>query len=135
MADGAVAALTADRRAPYAVLEVDDLHVAAVAEAVEPEVVVLLNLSRDQLDRGTEVRAVAAALSAALIRNPHTAVVANADDPLVVWVAVPLCTTVWVAAGSGWQGDSGSYPRCGEVPDTSSPWWRCRCDLRRPRPR
>src|SRR6476659_9117410 len=104
MADGAVAALTADRTAPYAVLEVDELHVAAVAEAVEPEVVVLLNLSRDQLDRGTEVRAVAAALSAALIRNPHTTVVANADDPMVVWAATPARNTAWVAAGSGWQG-------------------------------
>ena len=60
-----------------------------MAEAVEPEVVVLLNLSRDQLDRGTEVRVVAAALSAALIRNPHTTVVANADDPMVVWAAAP----------------------------------------------
>lgn len=95
----------------------------------------LLNLSRDQLDRGTEVRAVAAALSAALIRNPRTTVVANADDPMVVWAAAPACTMVWVAAGSGWQGDSGSCPRCGEGLDTSSQWWRCRCDLRRPRPR
>src|SRR5690349_4402179 len=134
MTDGVVAALTADRRAPYAVLEVDELHVAAVAEAVEPELVVLLNLSRDQLDRGTEVRAVAAALSAALSRNPHTTVVANADDPMVVWAAVPARNTVWVAAGSGWQGDSGSCPRCGEALDTTSHWWRCRCDLRRPRP-
>ena len=51
MADGAVAALAADRTAPYAALEVDELHVAASAEAVEPGLVVLLNLSRDQLDR------------------------------------------------------------------------------------
>lgn len=49
-------------------LEVDELHVARVAEAVDPEVLVLLNLSRDQLDRGSEVRAVAAALSGALVR-------------------------------------------------------------------
>ena len=58
MADGAVAALAAARDAEYAVLEVDEWHLAAVARAVQPAVVVLLlNLTRDQLDRGTEVRA------------------------------------------------------------------------------
>jgi hypothetical protein len=35
------------------VVEVDELYVAAVAEAVDPQVIALLNLSRDQLDRGT----------------------------------------------------------------------------------
>ena len=134
MADGAVAALAADPTAPYAVLEVDELHVAAVAEAVEPEVIVLLNLSRDQLDRGTEVRAVAAALSAALIRNPSTTVVANTDDPMVVWAASQACETVWVAAGSDWKGDTCSCPRCGEVLDTRTQRWRCRCGLSHPAP-
>ncbi|MBV9922780.1 MAG: DUF1727 domain-containing protein [Pseudonocardia sp.] len=134
MADGAVAALAADRTARYAVLEVDELHVAAVAEAVEPEVIVLLNLSRDQLDRGTEVRAVAAALSAALIRNPSTTVVANADDPMVVWAATQARETVWVAAGSDWKGDAGCCPRCSEILDTTPRRWRCRCGLSRPTP-
>ena len=75
MADGAVAALAAAADAEYAVLEVDEWHLAAVAEAVDPVVVLLLNLTRDQLDRGTEVRAVAAALGAALVRLPRTLVV------------------------------------------------------------
>src|SRR2546421_40968 len=70
--------------ARYAVLEVDELYLSTVAESVRPEAVVLLNLTRDQLDRGSEVRAVAAHVSAALARRPETLVVANADDPLVV---------------------------------------------------
>ena len=84
MADGAVAALAAARDAEYAVLEVDEWHLAEVTRAVQPAVMVLLNLTRDQLDRGTEVRAVAAAVGAALARLPGALVVANADDPMVV---------------------------------------------------
>ena len=134
MPDGAVTALAADRTAPYAVLEVDELHVAVVAEAVEPEVVVLLNLSRDQLDRGTEVRAVASALSAALVRHPRTLVVANVDDPMVVWAATQAAHTVGVATQARWIGDTGCCPRCGELLQTGPEAWHCRCGLTRPEP-
>ena len=43
---GLVAALAADRDAALAVLEVDEMHVPHVADAIEPAVVVLLNLSQ-----------------------------------------------------------------------------------------
>ncbi len=134
MPDGAVAALTAAAGAHRAVLEVDELHMAAVAAAVDPAVIVLLNLSRDQLDRGSEVRGVAAALSGALIRHPRTLVVANADDPMVVWAASGAARTVWVGAGSSWSGDTVGCPRCGEVLDVAGERWRCRCGLARPQP-
>ena len=64
MVDGVVAALMARPEARRAVLEVDELHLAAVAEQVQPAAVVLLNLTRDQLDRSTEVAAVAGAIRA-----------------------------------------------------------------------
>ena len=115
MPDGAVAALAAQPDAALAVLEVDELYVAAVAEAVDPQVIVLLNLSRDQLDRGSEVRGVAAALSAALIRHPGTLVVANADDPMVVWAAAQA---VQCRVGGGGQGLGRGHAR---VP----PLWGC----------
>src|ERR1700753_3665681 len=47
---GLVAALAANRNATMAALEVDEMHVAHVSDAVEPEALVLLNLSRDALD-------------------------------------------------------------------------------------
>ncbi len=149
MADGAVAALAAEPNAAMAVLEVDELHLAAVAAAVRPAVIVLLNLSRDQLDRGSEVRAVAAALATALAAHPATVVVANADDPMVVWAARRATRTVWVAAGGRWSGEARSCPRCGAAlhrkrPDDdpdgdpggdpeSRSWW-CGCGLSRPDP-
>lgn len=48
---GLVAALAGARRAELAALEVDEMHVPHVSDAVSPAVIVLLNLSRDQLDR------------------------------------------------------------------------------------
>jgi UDP-N-acetylmuramyl tripeptide synthase len=139
MADGAVAALAADRDAPVAVLEVDELHLAAVAAAVDPAVVVLLNLSRDQLDRGSEVRAVAASLAAALSAHPEAVVVANADDPMVVWAAARCARTVWVSTGHRWSGDATNCPRCGHIlhrhTDSDGERWACRCGLARPVPR
>jgi UDP-N-acetylmuramyl tripeptide synthase len=120
MPGGVVAALVESRSAPYAVLEVDELHVGRVADAVHPVVVVLLNLTRDQLDRGSEVGAVAKSLSAALARHPGTVVVANADDPRVVGVVDGAPRVVWVAAGTAWLADAVGYGRCGRldaVPD------------------
>jgi UDP-N-acetylmuramyl tripeptide synthase len=132
MPDGAVAALAQDRDARFAVIEVDELYLAAVADAVDPAVIVLLNLSRDQLDRGAEVRSVAAALSAALLRRPRMTVVANADDPMVVWAAAPAHRVTWVSVGSGWSSDTMTCPRCGRSLDTTVKRWRCGCGLARP---
>lgn len=150
MADGVLAALMRAPDASLAVLEVDELHLGTVAAAVHPEVVVLLNLTRDQLDRGTEVRTVAAAVRVALTAAPDATVVANADDPMVVWAVPRGSSAVWVQAGSSWLSDSVSCPRCGQAlafPSSStsslpSPWpgagvpaWVCSsCGLRRPVP-
>lgn len=134
MADGAVAALAEARDAEYAVIEVDELHLAAVAEAVDPMVVVLLNLTRDQLDRATEVGAIASAVGHALARHPRTVVVANADDPMVVSAAKLAPRSVWVAAGSSWLGDASSCPRCGHTLTFAETAWECVCGLARPTP-
>jgi UDP-N-acetylmuramyl tripeptide synthase len=134
MADGAVAALAEARDAEYAVLEVDELHLAAIAEAVDPAVVVLLNLTRDQLDRATEVGAIASAVGQALARHPRTVVVANADDPMVVSAADAATRSVWVAAGATWLGDVTTCPRCGSTLTFTEPGWQCGCGLTRPTP-
>ena len=115
-------------------LEVDEWHLAAVAGAVRPAVVVLLYLTRDQLDRGTEVRAVATAVGAALAGLPRTLVVANVDDPMVVWAAGNAARVCWVAAGAGWLGDTATCPRCGSMMHTDGPAWGCGCGLARPEP-
>ncbi|MDD7812517.1 Mur ligase family protein [Mycobacterium sp. CSUR Q5927] len=132
---GLVAALAADRTAQRAALEVDEMHVPHVADAVSPAVVVLLNLSRDQLDRVGEINAVERALRTGLARHPQTVVVANCDDVLMTSAAYDSPNVVWVAAGGGWAGDSVSCPRSGEVIDRRDEHWRSTgCDFARPTP-
>ncbi len=112
---GLVAALAGARDAELAALEVDEMHVPHVADAVEPAVVVLLNLSRDQLDRVGEINHIERTLRGGLARHPDTVVVANCDDVLMTSAAYDCPHVVWVAAGGGWAADSVSCPRSGEL--------------------
>src|SRR6478735_1754235 len=105
----------ANMDAGLAALEVDEMHVPHVADAVEPAVVVLLNLSRDQLDRVGEINHIERTLRGGLARHPDTVVVANCDDVLMTSAAYDCPHVVWVAAGSGWAADSVSCPRSGEI--------------------
>jgi lipid II isoglutaminyl synthase (glutamine-hydrolysing) len=97
-----------------AVLEVDEAWLARVAARARPSLVLLLNLSRDQLDRNNEVRQVAQRWRQAGEQLPAEAiVVANADDPLVAWAAGGAPRVTWVAAGLRWKSDAAGCPRCG----------------------
>jgi len=178
MPEGILTALLASK-ARAGALEVDELHLPAVARAVRPAVLVLLNLSRDQLDRSNETRRLSRLWrdlvtdlsivedppspsardgAAGCVQTPVT-VVANADDPLVVWAARPAGDRVrWVAAGQPWTADAMVCPRCahllnrGDVaeprpgapsaagvaapaeaaPHSGADWWCTHCGLRRP---
>ncbi|MGN6335348.1 MurT ligase domain-containing protein [Mycobacterium sp.] len=132
---GLVAALAANRGAPLAALEVDEMHVPHVADAVEPSVVVLLNLSRDQLDRVGEINVIERTLRAGLARHPKTVVVANCDDVLMASAAYDSANVVWVAAGGSWSNDSVSCPRSGEViVRDRGHWYSTGADFKRPSP-
>lgn len=112
---GLVAALAAAPDASLAALEVDEMHVPHVLDAVDAAVIVLLNLSRDQLDRVGEINHIERTLRAGLARHPSAVVVANCDDVLMTSAAYDSPNVVWVAAGGGWAGDSVSCPRSGEI--------------------
>jgi UDP-N-acetylmuramyl tripeptide synthase len=94
-----------------------------------------LNLSRDQLDRTNEVRMIAGSWRAALAAAPHTHVVANADDPLVVWGAGAARDVHWVGAGLRWQHDAVGCPSCeGRIEFTEDDWSCAGCGFARPDP-
>jgi lipid II isoglutaminyl synthase (glutamine-hydrolysing) len=132
---GLVAALAAARDADLAALEVDEMHVPHVADAVDPSVIVLLNLSRDQLDRVGEINHIERTLRAGLARHPRAVVVANCDDVLMTSAAYDSPDVVWVAAGGGWAGDSVSCPRSGEIiVRDSAHWYSTGTDFKRPTP-
>jgi len=132
---GLVAALAGARDAPLAALEVDEMHVPHVADAVDPAVIVLLNLSRDQLDRVGEINHIERTLRTGLARHPTAVIVANCDDVLMTSAAYDCPNVVWVAAGGSWAGDSVSCPRSGEVIMREGSHWRSTgTDFARPTP-
>ena len=134
MPPGHVAAL-AGTAATRAVLEVDESYLPRVLTATTAAAVVLLNLSRDQLDRTNEVRMVAGRWRAALAAAPHTHVVANADDPLVAWGAGVARDVHWVGAGLRWQLDAVGCPSCEERITFGEGSWSCAsCGFARPDP-
>ncbi|ONM47456.1 Mur ligase family protein [Nocardia donostiensis] len=132
---GIVAALSVHRSAPLAAIEVDELHLPHVSDSLNPSVVVLLNLSRDQLDRVGEINTIERRLRAGLARHPHAVVVANCDDVLITSIAYDHPNVVWVAAGSGWAMDATSCPRSGEpILWEGEHWHSTGADFRRPPP-
>jgi UDP-N-acetylmuramyl tripeptide synthase len=132
---GLVAALSADRGATLAALEVDEMHVPHVADAVKPAVIVLLNLSRDQLDRVGEINHIERTLRTGLSRHPGAVVVANCDDVLMTSAAYNCPNVVWVAAGGSWAADSVSCPRSGEViMRDGAHWYSAGTEFVRPAP-
>jgi UDP-N-acetylmuramyl tripeptide synthase len=134
MPDGVLAALARRPEAPLAVLEVDENYLPAVAEQLRPACLVLLNLSRDQLDRVGEVRATERELRAVVTGLPGTTVLANCDDPLVTSAALASARPVWVSAGQGWHADALACARCGQAVRQNGMDWRCACGLARPVP-
>lgn len=78
----------APHRPMLGLFEVDEAALPELLATTRPQLVVVLNLFRDQLDRYGEVATVARLWTEALVGLPPDAtVVANADDPLVAEVA------------------------------------------------
>ena len=128
-----VSALANAPGATLAVLEVDEKYMPAMLTATSARVVVLLNLSRDQMDRAAEIWMLARRWRAALAATPGCRVIANADDPLVAWAAGQARQVTWVAAGQRWHDDSWCCPNCGSHLRRDGEDWYCgECPNRRP---
>ena len=155
MESGLVSALSGQPDAPYAVLEVDERHLPAMIKATNPRVVLLLNLSRDQMDRAAEIWLIARRWREAFAAAPGIRIIANADDPLIAWAAgatgmagaaesglmapggpgtpsaagavgaEPPSNVIWVAAGQRWFEDSWCCPECGSHLRRDELGWRC----------
>jgi UDP-N-acetylmuramyl tripeptide synthase len=117
------------------VLEVDESYLPAALDAAPAPVVVLLNLSRDQLDRHSETRMLAVRWRNTLTAHPGERVVANADDPLVTWAAKANDRVTWVSGGAAWHSDAAACPACGALLARTVESWSCPgCGLARPEP-
>lgn len=133
MPAGHLAALVASSSERVA-LEVDEAWLADTLDATQPRVAVLLNLSRDQLDRANEVRQMAERWRKALAShvNEDLIVVANANDPLVVHAADEALHTVWCDVPTSWLADAVSCPKCTLAISHVGTSWHCTCGFAKP---
>jgi lipid II isoglutaminyl synthase (glutamine-hydrolysing) len=133
MEAGLAAALGKEQGATLGVLEVYEKYVPSVLTATAARVLVLLNLSRDQMDRAAEIWLLARRWRVALADAPGCLVVANADDPLIAWAASGAKQVTWVAAGQRWREDSWCCPECGSHLVRDDTGWQCaECGFARP---
>lgn len=133
MTSGVVTTLAAGPPDATAILEVDEAYLPMVTAATNPQVILLGNLSRDQLDRMNEVAMTARKWRTMLAANPDVTVVANADDPIVTFAAEQAKHVVWVGGGQVWTADSAVCPECGTLLTRDAGNWHCTgCGRKRP---
>jgi len=141
---GLASALSQHPDADIAILESDERVVGDVIRLGRPEVLVLLNFSRDQLDRHHEIKSLGRSWRTALADagQDGPVVVANADEPLVVWAALAAKQVIWVDTSTTWTQDSSLCPACEAnliriQPDPRSglggDWYCTSCDLAQPK--
>ena len=77
--------------ADYAILEVDENVLPQALAAIQPQMILCLNLFRDQLDRYGEVDTISDRWRVAIATlPPETIVIANADDPTLSYLGQHL---------------------------------------------
>ena len=136
---GIASALGQRLKADIAVLETDERVVSDMITHARPELLVLLNFSRDQLDRHQEIKSLGRSWRLALEAAGETGpvIVANACDPLVVWSAGTAANVIWVETATVWHADGALCPACGtvlvRVPADGRDTWTCPgCELSQP---
>ena len=125
MPAGVAAALGRDPEPDVAILEVDERWVPKVVDPLDAEVLILGNLTRDQLDRFGEVRSIATRWRVVCDSHPKIAVVANASDPHVVWSVGTHANVTWVALGAPWRSDAATCPECAALLTWSADAFHC----------
>lgn len=123
--NGIVSSLLIAPTADWAVLEVDENVLPIILQSVDPVVVVLLNLFRDQLDRYGEVDAVSQKWLEAMMALPDTCTcVINGDDPQLAFIGQNLrCRVEYFGLGN-------SVPTLGQADHATDSIHCPRCSVR-----
>jgi UDP-N-acetylmuramyl tripeptide synthase len=115
--------------APYAVLEIDELHLPSIIAQTDPTIVLLLNLTRDQLHRMHEVKRVADRWHVECSEATETIFVADIDDPYINYAIVNAQNVVRVSFGGRNHADGAVCPRCGSYLSWVRGNYSCICGL------
>jgi lipid II isoglutaminyl synthase (glutamine-hydrolysing) len=129
---GVVATLAGSQESDWIVLELDEGFLPLLVPLLQPQLAVLTNLTRDQLDRFWEVGLVAKIWHECLSGHPYMQVVANSRDPLVVWAA-RSSPTRWVDIGDCWAEDATTCPSCSRLIAFNAAGFECPCGLESPK--
>lgn len=78
-----------DTSEKYAVIEIDEANLKFLTEYVNPELIVITNLFRDQLDRYGEVYTTLSKIMEGVVKVPETTLVLNGDESLLGALDVP----------------------------------------------
>lgn len=115
------------------VLEADEGVLSILLPKLKPRFVLLMNLSRDQLDRYGDMRIIASRLKTAVADLTQTQIIANASDPYIAWIAEGLSNCQWVDTGKlNWNRDQLLCPRCGQLLKWEEDDWSCSCGFEKP---
>lgn len=125
---GIAAALAARPRNRYVVLECDELYLPTIYELVKPKVIVLLNLSRDQLHRTGEVRKVANLWHNTFTKDDVTLII-DRDDPFLEYAASKAGHVIRITFGGRRHPDAATCPNCSAILDWSLGDYKCSCGL------
>ena len=128
MRAGIASVLAGKPRNRYVVLECDELYLPEMCTALKPKVVVLLNLSRDQLHRTGEVRKVANLWNRCFTGDEITFVI-NRDDPFLEYAVANAGHVLRVTFGGRKHPDAATCPQCSALLDWTQTDYRCACGL------
>lgn len=128
MAAGIVATLASKPRNRFVVLECDELYLPTIYNLVAPKVIVLLNLSRDQLHRTGEVRKVAALWQKTFNREDVTLII-DRDDPFLEFAVMDAGHVIRVTFGGNRHPDAATCPNCSTILDWTLGDYQCKCGL------
>jgi len=113
----------------YAVLEVDELYLPKLIAQTKPKVVLLLNLSRDQLHRMHEVQKVADRWKQAVDAAPDTLFIGDIDEPFVAYAISGAKKSIKVSFGGRRHRDGAVCPSCGIYLRWTDVNYACVCGL------
>lgn len=128
MVSGITAALAQTPRHRLVVLECDELYLPEMYNRLRPRVIVLLNLSRDQLHRTGEVRKVSQRWHDAFTRDDVSFVI-DRDDPFLEYAVADAGHVIRVTFGGRRHPDAATCPQCSELISWASGDYTCACGL------
>jgi UDP-N-acetylmuramyl tripeptide synthase len=123
---GAISALL--KKSRFAVLEVDELYLSRVIALSKPKIVLLLNLSRDQLHRMHEVSRVAKNWHESFRISESTFVI-DLDDPFLNYATRDSKRVIKVSFGGRRHPDASVCPSCGLYLKWNMGFYECKCGL------